>query len=369
VLEDGKPKNLDEDGYVSFQSVENGLKGLTIYNTVRYQEDTIKMALILEGEEGQIYKFETGVDTTFGRGMLWALSHLGEEDISGRIGINPMPGDDLDSRNAQSLLFCNMYVNGVELPRLPKETEAKKMDWQTIAHRALCIANRCDYPIAEVPHNSVFWDRKTAGQAPATQPQQQQQQKQTAQPAKKAQQPAKNTSNERSGVSYPQQPLKSQQAPAQQTAPQVQQVKPAQQSALLSSDEDLHESYNQLMDYVGGEYGEQNVDLDESRINTFIERAGVKFFADLTKGRKHQLVSTLAAELIEAVDPQNSTSAKIKAIVTPSAVNWEAYTMLSDLIVIGFTEIKHPPKPEENPQPGSPSKTDGDGDGYDPIPF
>lgn len=340
VMENGEARNLDKDGYVSFQSVENGLKGLNIYRTVRYQEDTIKMALTLEGEEGQIYKFETGVDTAFARGMLWGISHMTEEDIKGRIGLNPNPGDDLDSKNAKSLLFCNLYVNGVEMPRLPKGEDAQKMDWQAIAHKALCLANCCEYPIAEVPHSSVFWDKDTADRPVNQSPQ-------------KTQPAARTAQNARSGVTYPQQPLKTQSAPVQTQKQQVQPIAaqvPAQVPAspnLLASPEELEESYIQLMDYVTGEYAENNIDLDEGRIAKFIERNRARNFDELTLGRKHQMIASLAADLVEAVQPENENIAKLRSVTTPGAIGWEQYTVLSDLIVVGFTEINPPTKKPE----------------------
>jgi hypothetical protein len=325
-IRDAKGENIPVSA-PSFQSAEGGMRGLQIYEVTRGGKEGLKLGLILEGDDCQVYKFETSLDTAFARGMLWGISNMTEEDIrTGQIGINPTPADPArtDSDNASTILYCNMFINGSELPYLPS---GQDIHWMEVAHKALSLANRCDYPMSQVPESHFFLDQKEA--------------------RKSTQQPARQTQNTRSGVSYPQQPLKSQVAPAQAPKQQVKSAPTVPVSPKIqASQEELDGSYVELMDYVVGEYAENNVELDEARINAFMARNQAKSFEGLTLGRKHQMIATLAAVLVEAVDPDNENIAKLKAIVTPGTIGWETYTILSDLICVAFTELKHKPQEE-----------------------
>lgn len=321
-VRDVKGANVPLDS-PSFQSEAGGMRGLQIYEVNRGGKDGLKLGLILEGEDNQTYKFETSLDTAFARGMLWAIAHMSEEDIrTGQIGINPTPADPAktESDNAESILYCNMFVNGVEQPYLPKGQET---DWQQVAQMALSLANRCEYPIAQVPQSGFFLDQNTA--------------------RKTSQQPARQTTQGRSGVSYPQQPLKMQQTPANNAA------RPASPPSAPKPDKNMEEldfAYTQLMDYVRENYETNGMMVDEDRMARFIERAGAPNFDGLTIGRKHQVITTLALGLIEAQEPTHESIGRLKTLVTPKVVDWEAHTMLSDLLMVAFVEI--------NPQSATP---------------
>ena len=104
--------------------------------------------------------------------------------------------------------------------------------------------------------------------------------------------------------------------------------------------------------------------LSLMRVDTFIARNNAGSFEGLTLGRKHQMVASLAMALVEAVQPQNENIEKIKEIVTPRSVDWEAYTLLSDLICVAFVEIKpRPTAPSNQSEPIAPV------DPNDIIPF
>lgn len=311
-IRDAKGENVPVNA-PSFQSTEGGMRGLQIYEVNRGGKDNLKLGLILEGDDNQVYKFETSIDTAFARGMLWGVSQMSEQDVTtGQIGINPTTPNlaKATSDNAGTILYCNMFVNGVEMPYPPSDPDT---DWQQIAHRALCIANRCEYPIAQVPQSRFFQDQKEA---------------------RKTQPPARSTGqNERSGVSYPVQPPK-----GQQSTPN---------STIQATDAELNEAYSQIMLSLDEAYLVNGKKIDGDRMQKVLDRVGATEFDQLSIHVKNQVVCTLAKELIESKYPQHSAVRKLEALAKTAANN-EIFAKLTKILLTCFSPDQHviPDDPE-----------------------
>jgi hypothetical protein len=327
-IRNAKGENVPIDA-PSFQSTEGGMRGLQIYETTRGGKEGFKVGLILEGDDYQVYQFETSAHTAFARGMLWAIAHMNERDIEkGQIGLNPTPADPsrTDSDNAESILYCNMFVNGVEQPRLPSESQ--QVNWQEIAQRALSVANRCEYPIDQVPASGFFLNPKEARK----------QQQKTGQPRRSTGQ------NVRSGVTAPQQaaralqeaanvPIQPPNAPKGLQATANSTVEPAE---VLMTEEELDEAYSQIMLSLDQAYLANDKEIDGDRMQKVLDRFAVVEFDDLNVNVKNQLVCTLAKELIESKYPQHSAVGRLLAL-SKKAANNEVFKGVTQTLLAAFS--------------------------------
>lgn len=275
TMKDGKPEPMH--GMEAFRSVSGGLKGLLLYSVTRGGTEGWKLALLLEGDDDQVYKFETGTGTVFARGMLWAIASMSPEQLDQEIGLNAVPAESsADSKFAASILYCNMFANGVDLPFFPGNIE---VDWREIAQIALSKANRKDYPIDEIPDSSEFSDKAgNDSQRPA------------AQPRNMGQTGASPRPVGRSGVTYPNAP----------TAPTVAQQGPV---------DNVSGDYTKAMERIVKVYEANKQAVDWDRINKVLARNTASSFDQLPLGNKHQIVTTLAIELLAKVAPESESPA------------------------------------------------------------
>jgi hypothetical protein len=308
------------------------MRGLQIYEVNRGGKDGLKLGLILEGDENQVYKFETSIDTAFARGMLWGVSQMNEQDIAtGQIGINPTTPNlaKATSDNAGTILYCNMFVNGVELPYPPSEPDT---DWQKIAHKALCIANRCEYPIAQVPQSRFFQDQKEA---------------------RKTQQPGYSTGqNVRSQATAPIQPQNVprglQATPNSTVEPSYQSQSTFQQTsnAVASvqkqiaqerkSEAELGKAYSQIMLSLDQAYLVNEKKIDGDRMQKVLVQVGATKFDELSVHVKNQVVCTLAKELIESKYPKHSVASRLAGLAK-KGVNNEVFNAVTQALSDAFS--------------------------------
>lgn len=312
VVEDGKEINLEAR---SFRSVKGGLKGLTLHEAERGGKSTWKLGLILEGDDDQIYRFETGVGSVFCRGMLFAIASMTPEQIEGEIGLNPTPADPakMDSAYAKSILYCNMFVNGVEVGSYPGGMD---VDWQQLAQQALSLANRCNYPIENVPESYVF-QSEDGQKKPATGKQWEPATRGMHKPAQTQQPTRPNGQNTRSGVTYPNAPLKSQPAASQSQSVEAMEIlaretqaasdriaAQAEREAADRRAKALSTAYNSLLYKIDKNYKLNGLEIDKERLMKAVERGAVSTFEDLTTYRKHQIVCNLGKQLILLKQPK-----------------------------------------------------------------
>lgn len=286
IVEDGNEINLSAR---SFRSVKGGLKGLTLHEADRGGKVSWKLGLILEGADDEIFRFETGVGSVFCRGMLFAIASMTPDQIEGEIGINPTPADPakMDSKFAKSILYCNMFVNGIEVSGHPGGMD---IDWKQLAHQALSLANRCNYPIENIPASHVFESEDAKSRQNNSG--KQWEPKHTIEMHKPAE---RHSQNERSGVTYPNQPLK---LPATASRSQAENAADDLQAQKLDA------KYNVLFKKIDDNYKSNGVEIDKARLMKSIERAGVATFEELTTYRKHQIVCNLGKILILEKQPK-----------------------------------------------------------------
>lgn len=320
---------------------KNGLVGLEVYPTERYEETKWKMGLLLRGPMDQVFHFECGIDTVFAKGMMWGLCAADEVELrSGEIGINPMPADPTKSKskNPDKILYCNLFLNGRELPYFPGGTE---YDWQELATIAMTKCNGRVPDPADIPSNEIFMDEKAV---------QKYNNKYGSQPAK-TQQPARQfTQPTRSGVTYPNAPLNSQPAPEKQLSAQT--IAAQQQvSADLKRETDAERANQQASDELGGKYNalfvsleqtyiSNGLEIDRERLQKVIVRGGVQAFEELTLHRKHQIIATLSRELMLEKSPMNTeVIASISENITPNPYTPEHFEVLRNLMQMGFVDL------------------------------
>jgi len=317
TVSNGEPVKVDA---VSFQSKPGGLRGLNIYEANRGGKDGWKVGLLLEDENSQVYKFETGSGTSFARGMLWAIASLSPEQAqNGQIGINPTPADPAKTKssNPGSILYCNMLCDGVELPIFMGEG---RPDWQQIAQIALSKANGYDYPIAEIPASWVFSDDEG---------------KSYSQPsvATKSGFSGQVPQSGRSGVTYPNTPLKSQ-IPA--TEPQLTtELTPDEVEAFKF----LSGLYSEFMPKIEAAYHLNGETIDPERMANYLGRAKVSTFDELNVTRKNQLTVTLAIQLIKAKRPGDEAIGRLEQMLNVAPLTLEHYDTLTALIEQCFAEL------------------------------
>lgn len=314
----------------SFRSVKGGLKGLTLHEAERGGKSLWKLGLILEGDNNQIYRFETGLGSVFSRGMLWAIASMTPEQIEGEIGLNPTPADPakLDSKFAKSILYCNMFCDGVEISSYPGGMD---VDWQRLAHQALSLANRTDYPIANIPPSHVF-QTEEAQNKPATG-----KSWQPNQPNKSPSNPSAPQSD-RSGVSYPNQPLKSQK-PAPRTVDEAQ-LKVAQEREFEAKKEQLlSRCYDELFARIEATFPAYNLEIDRERLNKVVSSGGVTRFEQLTNYRKHQIICTFAIELICSLCIAHPAAAVLNEISVITPIDESAFETLQTALEQAFDEM------------------------------
>jgi len=314
TVSNGEPVKVDA---VSFQSKPGGLRGLNIFEANRGGKDGWKVGLLLEDEQSQVYKFETGSGTSFARGMLWAIASLSPEQAqNGQIGINPTPADPTKTKssNPGSILYCNMLCDGVELPIFMGEG---RPDWQQIAQIALTKANGYDYPLAEIPASWVFSDDEG---------------KNSSQPsvATKSGFSGQPTSGGRSGVTYPNAPLKAQE--------------PAKEPAKESPDEllaikFLSGLYSEFMQAIEAAYTSNAIAIDSGRLTKFLEHAKVGSFDDLSSTRKNQVTISLAIELIKVKAPGHEAIALLEKMLNVSPLNIEHFDAVNAIASKAFSEL------------------------------
>jgi len=314
TVSNGEPVKVDA---VSFQSKAGGLRGLSIYEANRGGKDGWKVGLLLEDENSQVYKFETGSGTSFARGMLWAMASLSPEQAqNGQIGINPTPADPAKTKSANpgSILYCNMLCDGVELPFFMGEG---RPDWQQIAQIALSNANRCDYPIAEIPASWVFSDDEG---------------KSYSQPsvATKSGFSGQTPQTGRSGITYPNAPLRAQE--------------PAQEPAAESFDEVktinfIGGLYSEFMEKIESAYKLNAVTIDSERMAKFLERAKVLTFDELSLTRKNQITVSLAIELMKIQAPKHAAIEQLEKMLNVAPLTIDHFDTLRTIVDQAFSEL------------------------------
>jgi hypothetical protein len=311
TVSNGEPVKVDA---VSFQSKQGGLRGLNIYEATRGGKDGWKVGLLLEDENSQVYKFETGSGTSFARGMLWAIASLSPEQVkNGQIGINPTPADPAKTKSANpgSILYCNMLCDGVELPIFSGEG---RPDWQIIAQIALSKANNCEYPIAEIPASWVFSDDEG---------------KSYSQPSSAVQQSG------RSGITYPNAPLKAQQSPTQSPSEAVKKPTPDEIKVI----EFLSGLYDEFMVMIEGVYDLNAVTIDQGRLDKFLETAKAKKFSDLSLVRKNQVTVSLVVEIVKEKMPRHKAIEEIEKMLKAEPLTLDHFDALSALTKQVFSEL------------------------------
>lgn len=345
TVSNGEPVKIDA---VSFQSKSGGLRGLNIYEATRGGKDGWKVGLLLEDENSQVYKFETGSGTSFARGMLWAIASLSAEQAqSGQIGLNPTPADPAKTKssNPGSILYCNMLCDGVELPYFMGEG---RPDWQQIAQIALSKANGCEYPIAEVPASWVFSDDDEG--------------KSYSQPASanKSGFSRQAPQSGRSGVTYPNAPLTSN-SPAIQRRYEDQDPQrddghpyklPDERSAATPPSPELEPAademktiafvsglYSEFMHKIEDTYKVNAVTIDALRMAKFLERAQVKTFGELSITRKNQITVSLAIELVKAKAPGHAAIERLEEMLNVAPLTLDHFDALSTLTEQAFSEL------------------------------
>jgi len=319
TVSNGEPVKVDA---VSFQSKAGGLRGLNIYEANRGGKDGWKVGLMLEDEQNQVYKFETGSGTSFARGMIWAMASLTTEQAqNGQIGINPTPADPAKTKSANpgSILYCNMLCDGVELPFFGGEG---RPDWQIIAQIALSKANNCDYPIAEIPASWVFSDDEG---------------KTNSQPsvASKSGFSSQAPTTGRSGITYPNVPLKAQEPQTQSPSDTAKQPTPDQIKAM----EFLSGMYDEFMLMIEGVYDLNAVTIDQNRMDKFLEAAKAKTFGELSLFRKKQVTISLVIELIQDKLPGHKALEKFDKLLRSEALTIENLDALTALTKEVFSEL------------------------------
>lgn len=329
---------------LSFVSSSGGLVALEIYAAERYEEIKWKMGLLLRGPHDQVFHFECGLDTVFAKGMMWGLCGADENELrSGKIGIVPMPADPTKSKskNPDKILYCNLFLNGRELPYFPGGTEH---NWRELATIAMHKCNGYIPDSADIPSNDIFMDEKATekynkkyGSQPSTTPK-------TLQPARQNYQTA------RSGVTYPNQPLRGQPAPAESVSTQQAIVKQQQMSADLERDREAERARQQQFEELSGKYNDlfvsleqtyiaNGLEIDRKRLQIVIARGAVETFEELTLTRKHQIVATLARELLTEKAPNNLAIEVLTEIVTPNPYTPEHFDQLKDVMAAGFADL------------------------------
>lgn len=322
----------------SFRSLNGGLLGLTFYKVTRGGTESWKVGLLLLGPQDQVYHFESGCESVFCRGLLWGLCSASEDQLKGEIGINPTPADpsSTDSAFAKSILYCNLFANGVELPRFPGGTEH---DWRELATIAFEKCNRRAPEAEEIPETSDFMDAEKAEKY-----------NKTYQPrnAGKAAPPARPTvPNTRSGVTYPNQPLKAQTAPAATQTMQDREAREILERETTRINEELATlgaAYNGLLDYVDQNYKLNSIEIDQVRMGKLLERGGVTKFEDLSVYRKHQAICGVSKILIlekaALPNPQEHPAiARIDELFTATPLTLEVFHDLRELLEQAFSEI------------------------------
>lgn len=328
---------------LSFLSKPGGLVALEIYATERYEEIKWKMGLLLRGPQDQVFHFECGLDTVFAKGMMWGLCGADDNELrSGQIGINPMPADPTKSKskNPDKILYCNLFVNGRELPYFPGGTEH---DWQELATVAMQKCNGYLPDPADIPDNSIFMDEKATEKYNKKYGSEPKQAPRTGQPARQSYQTA------RSGVTYPNAPLKGQPAPAEQPSPQTI-AKQQQMSADLEREREAERARQQQLDELSVKYNDlfvsleqtyiaNGLEIDRKRLQLVIARGAVETFEELTLTRKHQIIATLARELLVNKAPNHQAIEVLTENMTPNPYTPEHFDILRDLMKSGFADL------------------------------
>jgi len=320
---DGRNVNIDSP---SFESAKGGLLGLSIYQAERGGKEGWKMALILADEDDQVYHFETGLSSLFGKGMLWGLSAMTDEQLKGKIGINPTPADPTrtQSRNAGTILYCNMFANRVEMPYFPGGNDH---DWREIIRRVLSRCNGCEVKLEDVPGYSEFMDDDAL--------EEQTRNSSTRTPAQ-TQQPGRSTGqNVRSGVSYPIQPPNAPRG-LQATAYSTVEAVTQENDQEFMTEEEIGMAYSEIMLSLDQAYIVNNKKIDGDRMQKVLDRVGATEFDQLSINVKNQVVCTLALELIESKYPQHSVVSRLRGLAK-KGVNNEVFKAVEQALLAAFS--------------------------------
>lgn len=287
TIQDGKPQNIEG---ASFRSLPGGLLGLSFYSVERGGKVGWKCALMLLGPGDQVYHFESGAATIFCRGLIWGLCHASKEQLKGEIGINPTPADPtrVDSKNVQSILYCNVFANGIELPYFPGGTQ----DWRSLAALALELCNNAIPTAEQIPEASAFSDDEDFGFS----------KKQYTAPLI--------SDNAQSGVSYP------------TPKPKM----PA--TAVNAPSVDIDGYYNSLYTQVNKAYTVLGLEIDPVRLASVFARANVQDYTELPIARKHQVLSSIVKELASSQLPGSPAIAELTAICEIQPLTFVAYQQL-----------------------------------------
>lgn len=322
-------ENVAVDALSFLSKPKEGMVGLKIYAAERWGETSWKMGLFLRGEQNQVIQFECGLHTVFAKGLMWGFCAANAEEVrSGEIGINPMPADPTKSKskNPEKILYCNIFINGEEMPYFPGGTEH---NWRELAIVAMTKCNGYPPVPEEIPDNEYFMNEKQVekynkqyGSEPRTQKTQQ-----SMKPANLQQQAPVMGEDARSGVSYPIQP---------QNATKELQATASSTIASVEDWEELSASYSHLIVTLDEAYLVNGMKIDGDRMQKVLDHCKVADFDHLSVPRKHQIVCTLAKELIEVKAPEHKTVSQLAEMVKANPVNAKVLENLKEILASAF---------------------------------
>lgn len=328
-------KNIPVEALSFLSKPKEGMVGLKIYAAERWGETAWKMGLFLRGEQNQIVQFECGLHTVFAKGMMWAFCAANAEEVrSGEIGINPMPADPTKSKskNPEKILYCNVFINGEEMPYFPGGTE---YDWRELAIVAMTKCNGYPPDEEEIPDNSFFMTEKQVekynkqyGSKPKNQ--------QTQNPAQ-TQQPARSTAqNVRSGVSHPIQPPNAPRGLQATASSTVEPLTETEEDQEFMTEEEIGIAYSEIMLSLDRAYIVNGKKIDGDRMQKVLDRVGATKFDQLSINIKNQVVCTLALELIESKYPLHSVVSRLRGLAKKAANN-EVFKEVTQALLVAFS--------------------------------